>query len=338
MVINKVSIIVLLIIGLVTAVYLSQNPQIFKSKASVNVANAFEIKDSQTGEIINCRQENSQYYCQTNAQQVSFTIKDLNPIYELDSGKGCDDGSPENKGKSSCYNPRTAVRVPLDDFYSQDKNNTSSFKNDCNSSTCKYPTKQIPFIYDQTNVSIPEFANDPQLKCIQNTKDSVENSVCGPTSLAMIAESFNGHDPNNQTANNISRFFLSSGLMKCDIGTIDTNVLKYAQLVDDSNRTLQVRILEVKYGSFEDLEEWYRQTGYPTWTGVWYIRPNGDRGPHYATVAAISDNYVWLADPYKPEGQTVLKIPKAEFKSRYYRDSFWKIIRRSDPPARPPYE
>lgn len=61
----------LLLIGIVAGVYLVQVQQIFKSKAAVNVNQAFEIKDDR-GNIINCDGTN----CYTNSEEVNIKLKD----------------------------------------------------------------------------------------------------------------------------------------------------------------------------------------------------------------------------------------------------------------------
>ncbi len=305
-------VIVLLVVGLIVGVVLVQNRQIFSSRASSNVAAAFDIKDAQTGATINCTNDNGTYVCKTSASQVSFRVQSLEPIYALDGAKGCD-----NELDQSCYYPNSGQRVFRATAYGD---GADSINADCKD--CMMPRKIIPHIFDQTDVDVPESEQHPEWSCIRGSLDRVDNSSCGPTSFSMVVEAMTGkHD--NQTANNYTRLFLNNNMMQCTAGTDDYNVANYAKT---NSSALQVKVLGVQTGSFEDLEQWYRDSGYPIWTAVYYLRPNGTRSPHYATVAAISDNYVWLADPYHPPADTMLKIPIDNFKNQYFRNRFTKIV------------
>lgn len=330
----KILLLLIMLCSLAFIIVMLQKQQILRSRASINLSEAFEIKDA-AGNVVKCALDpTNQYVCDVDTDTVSIKLTNPSVFFDSENGSGCNG--------NDCYAPASSQRVSLTDMYSNDNSKLNSFSADCKPTTCVYPTYKIPYIYDQTNVSIPESEQyfdrniDPSERiCIENTKNNVGSSACGPTSLAMVAEAFNGRDNNNQTANNLTRYFLYKKIMDCERGTVDyidnsgtkQGLLKYLELATQEEvvKTLQVSVLDRVEGTFDELEKWYKDTGYPIWTGIFYFRNNGTKTPHYATIAGISDNFVWLADPYKPEGQTVLKIPKADFKRDYYRDKFWKI-------------
>ncbi len=68
---KQIIFIVLILVGIAVGVYLVQVQQIFKSKAAINVNQAFEIKDS-SGNVINCNGST----CYTNSQEVQIKLKD----------------------------------------------------------------------------------------------------------------------------------------------------------------------------------------------------------------------------------------------------------------------
>lgn len=70
---SKIQILIILglLLGIISGVYLIGFQQIFKSRAAVDVNQAFEIKDS-SGNIINC----SRTTCYTNSQEVNIKLKD----------------------------------------------------------------------------------------------------------------------------------------------------------------------------------------------------------------------------------------------------------------------
>jgi type II secretory pathway pseudopilin PulG len=67
---KEILIVVVLLLGLGVAVYLVQVQQVFKSRASIDVNQAFEIKDSQ-GNVITCNGST----CQTNSDTVTIKLK-----------------------------------------------------------------------------------------------------------------------------------------------------------------------------------------------------------------------------------------------------------------------
>lgn len=84
--INKKQIIFLLIflillLGLVISIYLVQRQQVFKSKATVNMLNAFEIKDDK-GNIINCTPAvgDQPPICETGSLNINIKVKDVNSL------------------------------------------------------------------------------------------------------------------------------------------------------------------------------------------------------------------------------------------------------------------
>ena len=71
--ISKLQIIsvLLLLIGIAAGVYLIQFQHIFKSRAAVDINQAFEIKDN-SGNIINCNGTT----CYTNSSEINIKLKD----------------------------------------------------------------------------------------------------------------------------------------------------------------------------------------------------------------------------------------------------------------------
>lgn len=72
---SKLGLIVLLLLGIVIGVYLVQNTQIFRSRASVNVNAAFEIKDANGSEIY-CNGNT----CYTDSDRVEIKLKDVSVL------------------------------------------------------------------------------------------------------------------------------------------------------------------------------------------------------------------------------------------------------------------
>jgi hypothetical protein len=72
---NRVSLIILLLVGIVIGVYLVQNTQIFNSRASSNVADAFEIKDA-NGNLIQCNGNT----CYTETDRVDIRLKNVSVL------------------------------------------------------------------------------------------------------------------------------------------------------------------------------------------------------------------------------------------------------------------
>lgn len=72
---NKLRLIslIVLIIGLIVGVFLIQKPQIFKSRANIDVSSAFSISGNQ-GESVNC----SGNTCETEATDVTIEVIDPN--------------------------------------------------------------------------------------------------------------------------------------------------------------------------------------------------------------------------------------------------------------------
>lgn len=64
--------IIILIVGLVVTVILVQRPQIFKSRADIDISSGFNISDT-SGEKINCEGQT----CTTDSEEV--TIEVTNP-------------------------------------------------------------------------------------------------------------------------------------------------------------------------------------------------------------------------------------------------------------------
>lgn len=218
---------------------------------------------------------------------------------------------------TAAQQPGLTAVVPLSEYVAQ-------IKDDC-TGNCPDTIVEVKHIYDQSMVNIPEYTDNDVWKCIANSPDSVENSACGPTSLAMIAEAFNGVDESYQTANNLSRFFLSNKLMNCTVGTIDEKVENYAILNATYARQkefhLNMQELVSSSDSFEKMEEWFRDSGYPMWAGVKFAK----KSPHYVAIVGVSDRYVFVADPYYPGGDNIFKFEKSLFKKDYYNGKFWKV-------------
>ncbi len=74
--VKSVLIIILIIIGLFLSLYLVSRQQIFKSKASSQIWQAFEITDEYGNPII-CDENNT---CITKTLKVNLKLKDLSPL------------------------------------------------------------------------------------------------------------------------------------------------------------------------------------------------------------------------------------------------------------------
>lgn len=264
-------------------------------------------------------------------------------VYNTITGaKGCNDS------KTICSNQPDTFPVSLDDFYSEEQlhdnqGNPINFAADCLPNECTYPAEKIIFVYDQreTTLGINEQGEDEFKKynCDKSGTNSPGGSTCGPTSLAMIAEAFNGPEVVNgerryQTANNLSRFFLDRNLMRCTTGSLDQNMVSFLKqsTKQEIYDAFHLCIISPQYESFDRLETWYNVYGYPTWIGVWYAQDRANPAQkhpgsaHYVTLAGISNRYVWIADPHGPKGQYILRIEKEIFKNKYYREKYWEIF------------
>ncbi len=73
--------ILILVAGLIAGLYLVQNTQIFKPKASNTWVNAFEIKDA-NGNVINCDASTSPPTCETSTEEVEIKVKDLDALIQ----------------------------------------------------------------------------------------------------------------------------------------------------------------------------------------------------------------------------------------------------------------
>lgn len=72
--------ILLLLIGMGIALYLVQNPQILKSRASgASFVNAFEFKDKD-GNLISCDSSTTPPTCTTKTLEINVRIKDVNAL------------------------------------------------------------------------------------------------------------------------------------------------------------------------------------------------------------------------------------------------------------------
>jgi len=261
--------------------------------------------------------------------------------------KGCDDS------KAICTKQPNTTPVPISQVYSPEKlydnqGEPLSIMADC-SAGCTYPKNKVIWIYNQkkTELGVNWQGEDEFEKygCQKAGTNSPGGSSCGPTSLAMIAESFNGPEVVNgerryQTANNLTRFFLDRDLMKCTTGSLDANILAFLETStrEEIFNAFHVCIKDVHNpATFSELESWYNSYGYPTWVGVWYAghkagqNGSGDLGlPHYVTVAAISNNYIWVADPLgvpdENNSQYILRIKKDDFQKIYYRIKYWEVF------------
>lgn len=69
----------LLIGGLVAGLYLLQQQQTIKSKASSNLINAFEIKDDK-GNTLVCDGNTNPPTCTTSSLNINIKVKDLNAL------------------------------------------------------------------------------------------------------------------------------------------------------------------------------------------------------------------------------------------------------------------
>lgn len=230
------------------------------------------------------------------------------------------------------------------------------------------PLYTIPYLYHQQDVNLNWDTNNPLDRriaesgaCIEDpaNKDSVGLSACGPSSLAMISEAFNGHDPNVQTANNLARLLLASRtpngetVMNCSEGTRPERLSQFAAssscstvtgifpnppsnaykyYCEDASWTtfhewndLKVdigKVYDSREGdyptgqgnpSFSALENYYNRTRMPVLVGDLYAGRSG----HYVVVVGISENYVWVIDPYD-RAQGILKFDKNTFANKYF--------------------
>ncbi len=71
----KASATLLLVVGLGVGVYLVQTKQVFKSKATTNFIDAFEIKD-QNGNILTCDGSTNPPTCTTSTLDITVRVKD----------------------------------------------------------------------------------------------------------------------------------------------------------------------------------------------------------------------------------------------------------------------
>ncbi len=70
----------LLLIGLGVAVYLTQFTQIFKSKASSSINDGIEFTDD-NGDVIYCSPDSSGVYlCYSDTKKVNIKVKNLDPL------------------------------------------------------------------------------------------------------------------------------------------------------------------------------------------------------------------------------------------------------------------
>ena len=253
----------------------------------------------------------------------------INSLKQIISGQGA--------GVAASSPPLNVEYIPLDQFY-------SSFVADC-TGDCKKPVKLIPYVYHQTEVTLQTYtASCP------NTS-AVDSAACGPTSLAMVSEAFNGHDPQAQTANHCTQVLVDNGTMTCRAGTSSTSFGDYAGLsqsksTDDMIQTINQTTNDVGVvftainsdfvpgtlytnhsgsGSFDSLKQWYNGTCYPLVVGTYYGGYHSLGNEHYSALAGISDNFVWLADPLSI-GQVIWKIPTSYYISNYHRGIFWEGI------------
>lgn len=75
----KASAVLLLVVGLGVGVYLVQTKQIFKSKATTNFIDAFEIKDKD-GNILTCDGSTNPPTCTTSTLDITVRVKDPAPL------------------------------------------------------------------------------------------------------------------------------------------------------------------------------------------------------------------------------------------------------------------
>jgi hypothetical protein len=270
---------------------------------------------------------------------------------EVNYGKGC--------LNQKCSQQSDAVPVPLEKFYSFEEyfaqdGSPLNLYTECGQD-CPWPKYQIPKIYVQHRNQVQEALNNPDLQCNADPQhpDSVQKSTCAPSALAMLTESFWGvkQDLGNQIANEFSRFLFESRLMDCRSGLLDDKLVEAIEVSPSALKELfwvsidRLHDSKLKFsspladnlGEYNYLENWYHTTLYPTWTATKY----GGTDPHYVTLAAITPNYVWVADPYEfgelntGEDQYLLRFDKQVFINKYYRNKYWEINPLSDPVTPP---
>lgn len=80
-VIAHIILIIVLAVGLVAGLYLVQHPQIFRPKAGggSTIIQALDMKDS-NGRNINCDSSTSPPTCETETQDITIKIKDLDSL------------------------------------------------------------------------------------------------------------------------------------------------------------------------------------------------------------------------------------------------------------------
>lgn len=74
---------IIIISAVIIGIYLIQTKQILKSRANIDLIQAFEIKDSQD-QVINCvpGENNASTTCTTDSSEVKIRVKDLNALIE----------------------------------------------------------------------------------------------------------------------------------------------------------------------------------------------------------------------------------------------------------------
>lgn len=81
--VNKKTIIVvaILLIGIFTTVYLVGRQQLFRSRASVDITKAFEVKDDKDN-VLYCTPTAAGASCPTQAGKVYIRLKDMEPLLD----------------------------------------------------------------------------------------------------------------------------------------------------------------------------------------------------------------------------------------------------------------
>ncbi len=252
--------------------------------------------------------------------QPEVTVESDAAVQNLSNGPCYGDLCPEQAGVKLVPLNNLYLSNPLYDISDGTALNLTS---DCGEG-CLMPDISVVQRYKQDSIdtdslnSYDDSGKDELINCLRGTKTHPSSSLSTIASLGLISNAYGQTDFLKQNPDYILNQLVDQNLIACFVGfEEDDNFQKFA---GESLNFSNIKIY--KNSSFENLESYYKSFGYPVITQIKYNQSD----PHYAVVAAITDNYVWVIDPLDPlDGEFAERFDRQVFIDYYYGDTFWTI-------------